>query len=229
MQNSNSLKQQAAEAAVQHITTNMKIGLGTGSTVAYAIHFLAKKVKEEALNLSFYSTSFSTRLLCSKLGLQVEDLGTTDSLDFAVDGADEIDPNRNCIKGRGAAHTLEKLVASMAKEFVVVADDSKKVPSLGQSFPVPIEVLADAYSYIIGQTLAMGATKADVRMCTGGKDGPVISDSGHFIIDAYFKSIQNPVELQNKLDSLSGVVEHGLFCNIVNKVILATPKGLEVF
>ena len=222
------LKKAAGVKAANEIQDGMVVGLGTGSTAAYMVEHLAKRIREENLNVIGVSTSWSTTLQCRQLGIPLKEMGEVSELDIVIDGADEIDPQRGLIKGRGAAHLLEKIVASMAKRYIIIADSGKKVEKLGEKFAVPLEILPNAIGVVTAKVEALGA-KVKVRMGAPGKDGPVISDSGNIIADAKFDEIKNPQELSDKLDSITGLVGHGLFINMATQVILATENGLEEF
>lgn len=222
------LKKQAALAAAAHIQNGMKIGLGTGSTVYYAIEEVARRIREENLQIQAVSTSFNTTLLCQKWSIPLMDLGAVSSLDLAIDGADEVTPERHLTKGRGAAHTLEKIVAKISTDFYVVADTSKKVCKLGEKMPVPVEFLPNSLSGVERHLRALGAERVILRMAEKGKDGPVISDSGLFLADAYFGLIGNPAELEKEINNIPGVLDNGIFANIASKAFLAGPENVEV-
>ncbi|MDR1812473.1 MAG: ribose-5-phosphate isomerase RpiA [Candidatus Fibromonas sp.] len=222
----NNLKQQAGIAAADLVRGGMGIGLGTGSTVLFALERLAERQKNEGLKFFGVSTSFSTTLLCRKMGIELKDCGAVSHLDLAIDGADEIDKNLNLIKGRGAAHLLEKTVASLADKFVIVADSGKKVKNLGEKFPVPLEILPAALGLVETRVKKLGGTSL-VRLAGASKDGPVISDSGNIIADANFGLIEDPAALCRELDSIPGLVGHGLFIGLAKEAFIAGEAGVE--
>lgn len=222
----NNLKQQAGILAADLVQNGMGIGLGTGSTVFFALKRLAERQKTENLKFFGVSTSFSTTLLCREMGIELKECGSVSHLDLAIDGADEIDPNLNLIKGRGAAHLLEKIVASLTKRFIVVADSAKKVQNLGEKFPVPLEILPLALGLAEARVQSLGG-KLEVRMAGACKDGPVISDSGNIIADAKFGLIKDPAALSKELDSIPGLVGHGLFIGIAKEAFIAAEAGVE--
>ncbi len=224
----NALKKAAGIRAANRIESGMTVGLGTGSTAAYMVERLGERIREENLRITAVSTSWSTTLQCRNLHIPLVDLSETDHLDIAIDGADEIDPSKNLIKGRGAAHLLEKIVASMADNYIIIADSGKKVNTLGEKFAVPLEILPNAIASVTRKVSNLGATLS-VRMGAPGKDGPVISDSGNLIADAKFGPIADPEKLSFDLDRIPGLLGHGLFIGMANSVILATPQGLEEF
>lgn len=222
------LKKQAGYRAAELIQAGQKVGLGTGSTATHLVNRLAERIRTEGLKIEAISTSWSTTLQCRKLGIPLLEMGEVSHLDLCIDGADEIDPSRNLIKGRGAAHLLEKIVAAMADRYIIVADSTKKVERLGEKFAVPLEVLPGAIALVTRKVEALGAAVA-VRMGAPGKDGPVISDSGNLIVDAKFPLIANPAVTARQLESIPGMIGHGLFVGMAHHVILATGQGLVEF
>ena len=222
----NELKKNAGILAANKIESGMTVGLGTGSTAAYMVARLGERIQTEGLKIQAVSTSWSTTIQCRQLGIPLMDLGDAEHLDIAIDGADEIDPQKNLIKGRGAAHLLEKIVASMADHYIIIADDGKKVEQLGEKFAVPLEILPNAIASVTYKVHKLGAD-LQIRMGAPGKDGPVISDSGNLIADAKFGTINDPEKLDSELNKIPGLLGHGLFIGMANKVILATPNGIE--
>ena len=223
------LKKAAGVRAADMIKDGMTVGLGTGSTAAHMVNRLAERIKTEGLNVVGVSTSWSTTLQCRSLGIPLKEMGEVSHLDMVIDGADEIDDNKNLIKGRGAAHLLEKIVASMTDNYVIIADSGKKVSKLGEKFAVPLEIIPGAIAVVTERVKKLGGD-LKVRMGAPGKDGPVISDSGNLIADAKFGIIDNPDQLARDLEHIVGIVGHGLFVGIVTKVILAdAEKGLVEF
>lgn len=228
MSNLDELKKAAGIRAANEIESGMTVGLGTGSTAAHMVARLGERLREESLKITAVSTSWSTTLQCRSLGIPLVELGAVGHLDLAIDGADEIDPAKNLIKGRGAAHLLEKIVASMADRYIIIADSGKKVQHLGEKFAVPLEILPGAIGAVTYKVEKLGA-KLSVRMGAPGKDGPVISDSGNLIADAKFGIISDPEKLSFELDKIPGLLGHGLFVGMADKAILAAPNGLEEF
>jgi ribose 5-phosphate isomerase A len=224
----NSFKQQAGISAANLVQNGMSVGLGTGSTVFFALERLAERQKAEDLKFFGISTSFSTTLLCRKIGIELKDSGSVSRLDIAIDGTDEIDPNLNLIKGRGAAHLLEKIIAKLADRFIIVADFTKKVKNLGEKFPVPLEVLPAALGLVETEIRNLGGI-LEIRFAGACKDGPTISDSGNIIADAKFGLIKEPEILCKRLDSIPGLVGHGLFTGLVKEAFIAGETGVEYF
>lgn len=201
-------KKAAGEKAAQLVKNNMVVGLGTGSTTAYAIAELGKRVAS-GLEILGVPTSYQSAFLAAESGIQLTTLDEHPVLDIDIDGADQV-ANFAAIKGGGAAHTREKIVAQSAKKVVVVADESKVAGILNH--PVPLEVLPFARKLVVKQVAELGG-KAAVRMGVN-KDGPVISDNGNFILDADFGEITDPVSLDRELSQCTGIVEHGIFTKV---------------
>ncbi len=218
------LKKLAGYEAAQLIEDGDVVGLGTGSTTHYFIEKLAHRIKEEEMEIFGVPTSYQSSFLARNLGI---DLTTLDEhqIDVAVDGADEVDPQLNLIKGGGAAHTMEKIVDNAAEKFIVIVDDSKLVNELGK-FPVPVEVIPPAYR-VVGERLDEIGGTANIRMAEK-KDGPVITDNGNFVLDVKFNRINKPEELEITLNSIPGVVENGIFTRIVDQVLVGTVDGLNI-
>jgi len=211
-------KKFVAVKAAQLVQDGMVAGMGTGSTLAFMIEELARRMREENLKFIGVPTSFQSRILCLNLGIPVRDMQDTATLDLAIDGADEVDPALNLIKGGGASQTREKIVAAMANEFVVVVDESKLVSRLGSTFPVPIEVLPSARAYVERAIRDLGG-EPGLRMAVR-KDGPVVSDDGNLIYDVRFTVDQDLRAADQAMHNLPGVVETGLFFDMTAKVLV---------
>jgi ribose 5-phosphate isomerase A len=217
------LKKAAALAAADLVPDNTIVGLGSGSTLAYFIEELGARVRAGKLHIIGVPTSYQARFLAKKCGIPLYDPIDIDSVDVAVDGADEVDPVGNLIKGAGGAHVIEKLIAACAKQFVIVIDESKQVKVLGARTSVPLEVIAPALSFVMERVRDLGG-KPTLR--TGnGKLGPVISDLGHPIVDVAFGPIVNAAYLDQQLNNLPGILGHGLFVGMTNHVIIAHPPA----
>jgi ribose 5-phosphate isomerase A len=219
-------KKKAALEAVKHVKDGFVVGLGSGSTAAYAIEALGERIKPENLSVLGIPTSYQAFLLAVKHGIAVTTLEEHGVINVTVDGADQIDAKLNLIKGMGAALAREKIVASASKQNIIVADESKKVRVLGESgHPVPIEVLPFAISVVKHKLEAFGGKP--VLREGKGKVGPVITDNGNAIIDASFGTISDAVELEKKLKMIPGVVETGLFVGLANTAYIGTPSKVE--
>ncbi len=213
------MKQQVGQAAADRVQSGSIVGLGTGSTTAYAIQFLGDRLKSGALtDIKGVPTSFQASVLAKQYGIPLTTLDEIDGIDIAIDGADEVDPQKNLIKGGGAAHTREKIVDSLAKEFIVVVDRSKLVDKLGSTFPLPIEVLPMAVAPVTKALISLGG-KPELRMGVK-KDGPVITDQGNMILDVTFGGIDHPDELEKTLNNIPGVLENGLFIGVADLILI---------
>jgi ribose 5-phosphate isomerase A len=204
--------------AARLLRDGMLVGIGTGSTVAFLIEEVGRRVREEGLRIVGVPTSFQSRLACGRLGLPVRDLGDCARLDLAIDGADEVDPALNLIKGGGGSQTREKVVAAMAEEFVVVVDESKLVPALGTRFAVPVEVLPAALAYVERAVRDLGGDPT-LRMAKA-KDGPVVTDNGQFLLDARFPPGIDLRQADRALHHVPGVLETGLFFDLAKQVLV---------
>ena len=221
--NQNAAKKAAGEAAAAMAEDGQRVGLGTGSTTAYTIAALGRRVREEGLQIVGTPTSFAAERLARQHGIPLATLDELDALDIAFDGADEVSPSLDVIKGRGAAHTREKVVASLATRFVVLVDPSKLVEQLGTRMPVPIEVLPMATRPVMRALERLGARPV-LRMGQR-KDGPVVSDQGFWILDAHFDGIKDPVALDRALLALPGILDHGLFIGLATDILIGEPTG----
>lgn len=199
--------------------------MGTGSTAAYAIEALGRRMREEGAAFQGVPTSHSAEILARRHGIPVRTLHDVGRIDLAIDGADEVDGQKNLIKGSGGAHTREKIVDTYAKLFVVVVDDSKLVSRLGLTMPVPLEVLPLAVPAVSRRVAQMGGT-LELRVASGGRGhyGPVITDNGNMVLDARFPAIENPRELECQLNNLPGVVDNGLFPGMAHLVLVGSTK-----
>ena len=224
MVDSNILKENVGRQASELIKDGQVVGLGTGSTTHHFIRFLGERVKNEDLDILGIPTSFQSLILAREAGIKITTLDEHD-INIAVDGADEVSPTLDLIKGGGAAHTLEKLVDSSADEFVVIVDESKMVDSLGE-FPVPLEIIPDSLRLVKNAVTDMGGIPELRRGIQ--KDGPVITDNGNFVLDTKFDEIENPYELEIELNTIPGVLENGIFAGITDKVIVGKETGNEV-
>jgi ribose 5-phosphate isomerase A len=197
----------------------MLAGMGTGSTVAFLIDALARRMRDEKMSFVAVPTSFQSRLACAKVGIPVRDMQDCAKLDIAIDGADEVSPELDLIKGGGASHTREKIVAEMADTFVVIVDESKLVSRLGATFAIPIEVIPSALGYVENRVRGLGG---EPTLRTGsGKDGPVVTDNGQLVLDVHFAPAADLREIDRVLHATAGVVETGLFFDLADKVLVA--------
>jgi ribose 5-phosphate isomerase A len=217
-------KQAAAKAAVRLVDDGMCVGLGSGSTTAYALEFLGRRIRDEGLDVRGVPTSFATERRARTHGIPSTSLDDDPTLDLALDGADEVDDAFRLIKGGGGAHAREKVVAHQADRFVVLVDPTKAVERLGTQFPVPVEVLPMAATPVMHMLEDVGATP-ELRT-SDAKDGPVVTDQGLWIIDATFPDgIEAPGDLDRQLNDRPGVLDHGLFLDMATDVLMGHPDG----
>lgn len=213
------MKQQVGKAAADRVQSGSIVGLGTGSTTAFTIQFLGDRLKSgELKDIKGVPTSFQASVLAKQYGIPLTTLDDADRIHIAIDGADEVDPHKNLIKGGGAAHTREKIIDSLAEEFIVVVDSSKLVDRLGSTFPLPVEVLPLAVAPVMRAIEQLGG-QPELRMGVK-KDGPVITDQGLMVLDVTFGAIDNPAELEKTLNNIPGVLENGLFIGVADLVLI---------
>ncbi len=213
------LKKMAAFHAVEQVPDGAVVGLGSGSTLEFFIRELGARHRQNQVKVIGVPTSLQARLVGQEAGIPILDPMEADHIDLAVDGADEVDPEGNLIKGAGAAHVVEKIIAVQARKFLIIVDESKIVRQLGEKFPVPIEVVAPALPYVLKRLKDLGAEP--VIRTGSGKMGPVISELGHIIVDAKFGPISNPGLLDQQLNGIPGILGHGLFLHMADQVIVA--------
>ena len=219
------MKKAVAEAAVNEVTSNMIVGLGSGSTAAIMIKTLANKIKTgELKEIRGVPTSFQSEVLALELGIPLIDLVSVDQIDLAIDGADEVNPAYQLIKGGGACHVREKLVASRANKLLIVVDQTKLVKNLNEEFPLPVEVLPSAWKQVKDVIENMDA-QCKLRMAEK-KAGPVVTDQGNLILDVLFNGgINNPKETELQINNIPGVLENGLFVDLTYKVLVGKVEN----
>ena len=213
------MKQEVGKAAAKRVKSDSIVGLGTGSTTAYAIEYIGDRLSSgEITNIVGVPTSFQAEVLAKKFGIPLTTLDAIDHIDVAIDGADEVDPQKNLIKGGGAAHTREKVVDALANEFIVVVDSGKLTDKLGSTFLLPVEVIPMAITPVMNALTKLGG-KTELRMGVK-KAGPVVTDQGNLVIDVKFDAIDNPAELEKTINNIPGVLENGLFVNVADVVLV---------
>ena len=224
----NQMKQAVALAAVDQIENGMILGLGSGSTAALMIEALAVKIKSgEIKDVVGVTTSFQGEVLASELGIPLKSLSSVSTIDLAIDGADEVDPKFQLIKGGGACHVQEKLVAALAKKFIVVVDSTKLVKKLNLDFKLPVEVLPSAWKQV-QKTLQDLGGEGNLRMAQK-KAGPIVTDQGNLILDLSFRhGIDQPDLLESQINNIPGVLENGLFVNLTDQVLVGKVENDEV-
>ena len=222
------LKRQAAAMALTQVQSGMRLGLGTGSTARHFVDLLGERVAA-GLDCICVPTSEVTAQQAQSLGIPLSDLDTLDRLDLTIDGADEIDPQLNLIKGAGGALLREKIVASASDAMIVIADASKLVDTLGR-FPLPIEVNRfglGATRRSIAEIMTAHGAEGDLRLRATATGESFVTDGGHLILDAFFGRISRPEALSRDLLDIAGVVQHGLFLKMCKTAYVATPDGVR--
>jgi ribose 5-phosphate isomerase A len=219
------LKQTAAESAVAMVDDGMILGLGTGSTAKLAVDALGKRVAG-GLRVTGIPTSEFTAEQARSLGIPLSTVDEHPEIDLTIDGADEVEVRTlNLIKGRGGALLREKIVATASKRLVIIVDESKLVESLGSRFAVPVELVPFGWPAAARKLEALGAK---VTLRSGAEGKPFVTDGGHYIVDCAFGPIASPAKLESELNSIVGVVEHGLFLGMATQVIVAGRDGVKV-
>ena len=214
------MKQAVALAATDQVKNGMVLGLGSGSTAALMIQEVGARLKDGRLSdIVGVTTSFQGEVLAAELGIPLQSLNAIDRIDLAIDGADEVDPRFELIKGGGACHVQEKLVARRAERFVVVVDSTKLVDRLNLGFLLPVEVLAGAWRQVQAELQQLGGA-AELRMAQR-KAGPVVTDQGNLVLDVSFAGgIDDPAELESSINNIPGVLENGLFVGLADQVLV---------
>lgn len=218
------LKQLVGIKAAEFVEDGMIVGLGTGSTAYYMVEEIGRRMREEGLKITGVTTSSGTKAQAERLGIPLKSIDEVPVVDLTIDGADEISADFQGIKGGGAALLFEKIVASYSKQTIWIVDGSKMVDQLGR-FPLPVEVIP----YGSQQLMRLFKEKNYQPVLRQTETGEtVVTDSGHYIIDLHLERIEDPEKLATYLDQLVGVVEHGLFLNMVSKVVVASENGVSV-
>ncbi|HEQ78975.1 MAG TPA: ribose-5-phosphate isomerase RpiA [Euryarchaeota archaeon] len=214
-------KKSACLLATGEIKDGMILGLGTGSTVKYAILEIGR-LCEEGMELTGIPTSEATRMLATNCGIPLTTIDNVECIDLTIDGADEVSPDFQLIKGMGGALTREKIIAQASKEMYVVVDDTKIVEKLGTKSPLPVEVVNGYEIYMEKRLSKMTDGKGKIRK----KEGNIYkTDNGNPVVDLSFNRIEEPLHLSNVLSGTAGVVEHGLFLNLANRVFVGKSDG----
>lgn len=219
-----SLKKAAALRAVEFVRDGMVVGLGTGSTAKHLVMALGEQVRA-GMKLRAVPTSLETAELARQVGISLIDTENRWEIDVAIDGADQVDPQFNLIKGGGGALLKEKIVAASAQQFIVMVDQTKQVPALGGSFPLPIEIIPFGW----------GSTAREIEALTRGRvvlrernEAPFKTEAGHLILDVHLDRIDQPAELETALNLIPGVVETGLFVNRTHLLIVGASDGVHI-
>ena len=220
------LKQAVGRKAAALVQSGSIVGLGSGSTAREAILAIGERLASGELHeVMGVATSFQAGLEARKAGIRLLDAAQVEAVDMAVDGADEVSPGKCVIKGGGGAHVLEKIVACLAKKFIVIVDASKVSPQAGRLAPVPVAVLTQACPLVLGRLKELRGNP-EVRLAQR-KLGPVITDQGHQIIDVWFNDISDPGQLEQQINLIPGVVDNGLFVWVADLVLVGELKNGE--
>ena len=218
------LKQQAAYQAAEQIESGMVVGLGTGSTAIWAVRRLAEWLQNgKRTNVVGIPTSVQTEIAARRLGIPLTTLEEAPPPHLTIDGADEVDPQLNLIKGGGGALLREKLVAQASQRLMIVVDESKLSPMLGKRWAVPVEVIPFGWRSQANYLATLGAK---VQLRSGSDGAPFRTDQGNFIVDCHFGAIANPEQIADQIKRRTGVVEHGLFLAMATEVIVAGHDGV---
>lgn len=226
-------KQLVGLEAAKKVEDGMVVGLGTGSTATHFVRELARRIREENLSVRCVPSSIACSLLARAEGISLLSVDQVTYVDLYVDGADEVSPDKGLIKGRGAAMVGEKLLAEACDAFIVIVDSGKMVQRLGQKFPIPVEIMPSAIGLVPRGITALGGNP--VLRKAAGKDGPVVTDNGNLVLDVVFSPAPGSASpdwraLDAALDSIPGVVGHGLFLRYAGKstVLVGTSGGVRI-
>jgi ribose 5-phosphate isomerase A len=217
------LKQLAAEHAVEEVQSGMIVGLGTGSTTYYALLKLGEMARS-GLDIIGIPTSKQTEKIAAEQGIQLSTLGEHPIVDLTIDGADEVNPDLDLIKGRGGALVREKITAHASKHLIIIADESKLVEVLGSNFPLPVEIVPFGWQ---ATQLALNRICRQSTLRLVG-DVPFVSDNGNYILDCFFDSIPDPAQTKPTINNIPGIVANGLFVNRADKVIIGATSGIQI-
>ncbi|MBU1158702.1 MAG: ribose-5-phosphate isomerase RpiA [Candidatus Thermoplasmatota archaeon] len=217
-------KEMAAREAVKYIEDGMIVGLGSGSTASIAIKLIGEKVKGEGIDIIGIPTSRASDLLGRAVGIKIGELDDHPHVDITIDGADEVGPRLNLVKGLGGALLREKIVAAATQLELIVVDESKLVQFIGQKSPLPVEIAKFSHKTTMLRLASLGCSPV-LRMIG---DAPYVTDNGNYIADCRFQKIADPAAMEIKIDHIPGVVESGLFIGLTSRVIVGSPSGIRI-
>lgn len=218
-------KEAAAREAVKYVEDGMVVGLGSGSTASMAIKLIGQKIKDEGMEIIGISTSMASDLLGRAVGIRMGELDDHREVDITIDGADEVDPRLNLVKGLGGALLWEKVVAASTRVEMIVVDDSKMVEHLCQKAPLPVEVVRFSNGTTARRLASLGCMP---ELRTTDDNEPYVTDNGNYIIDCKFDRIDDPKSMESRINSVPGVVENGLFVGLASKVVVASNDGIRI-
>jgi ribose 5-phosphate isomerase A len=219
----NDLKRICAKEAMKYIKNGMKLGLGGGRSIAYLVEYIKA---DKDLKIKIVTPSIKTKMLCIENGLEVIHMAFVKRIDVAFDGCDQVDEDLNALKSGGGIHTKEKLIASMADDYILLVDEAKVEKSLTFKSPVVLEILEDSLKYVERKVIELGG-KPEVRS-SDIKDGFTISDNGNLLMNVAFENINDIKKLNDKLINICGVIETSLFTNVITKAIIAGENGIRM-
>src|ERR1039457_2257744 len=219
-------KKKAAEGTIPFLRNKSLIGLGAGSTIAYVIEILNAHKNE--FHAKFISSSFNTLRLLKENEFDVIAINSVAAIDIYVDGCDQVDKNLNALKSGGGIHTYEKLLASMAKKFIIVGDEGKYVDVFDSKFPVVVDILPEALEFIMAKLAILYTGVKTALRLSNKKDGPVITSNGNYLVDIWFQSWPNLSELSFTLKSITGIIETSLFVDLAHKAILGNKDDIRI-
>jgi len=220
-------RKEAAKACLQILKSQQTIGLGAGTTVAYLVDMIAEDTSL-ASSLTFVSSSFKTRGYLQQKGLNVKTSATIDQLDLYFDGCDQFDAGLNALKSGGGIHTSEKVMAAMAKQFILMGDESKVVTKLDNTYPLVVEILQEAFAIVLKRLQAAYPTATIALRMSKSKDGAVISDNGNLLADIWFTELPEIAALNTHVKMIPGIVDHSLFYQMATKAIVAGEDGVRI-
>ncbi|AYL95575.1 ribose 5-phosphate isomerase A [Mucilaginibacter celer] len=220
-------KLEAAKAASTLVCAGQTIGLGAGTTIAHLVNIIAEN-KELAGSLIFTSSSFKTTQLLSKQGLRIQSPALLDHIDIYFDGCDQFDGELNALKSGGGIHTSEKILASMANEFILLGDDTKFETQLNATYPLVIEILPQALQIVLSKLKSIFPSATLTQRMSTQKDGALISDNGNMLVDVQFTELPSPEKLNTLVKMIPGVVEHSLFYQLATQAIISGEQGIRI-
>ncbi len=219
-------KEIAAREAVKYVEDGMVVGLGSGSTASVAIKLIGQKIVEEGIDVIGIPTSNASDLLGRAVGIRIGELDEHREVDITIDGADEVDPKLNLVKGLGGALVWEKIVAASTRVEMIVVDDSKMVEYLCQKAPLPVEVVRYSHRTTARRLEVLGC-ETTLRLADDGN--PFVTDNNNHIVDCRFDGLDDPRSMESEINAIPGVVENGLFIGLASKVIVASNDGIRIF
>lgn len=220
-------KKEAAKAALQFIKKDSVVGFGAGCTIKYLIEFIQED-SSLAASLQTLTSSFTTKKILQQYGFKIQDITTCTHVDLYFDGCDQFDSNLDALKSGGGIHTMEKLLAGIATEFIILGDESKYVGKLDATYPLVVEVIPEAISIVLYRLKEIFPTADATIRLSDKKDGPVITEHVNYLVDVMFKNLPEPEFINSKVKGITGVLEHSLFYQIAHKAVIAGAAGVKI-